>query len=666
MTKISLFVDYENIKPDLNLLALFLEDKDNYVVFSIGKNTIINKPTIEVLNLYSKQTEILRATEKGKNAADFLIVLHMGKTAFLERDKDELYYVLSGDTDFDSVIDYLNQNFKLKYRRITSLNFIFGEDEQPEDSDQGLGLNPDYDDYMDLIVPVLVSKYQAVKKHILEDVFKKTLGKSYDSEQYQKIESYLRKKRVLTAGSKDVLKVNVGNVIVLTHLLITKIKSKVTQNSISFENFKNVAKKYLKSIYGDNKFGEMIAYMKERNFITEIKHLNYLLHFEGISPQEAKNKVLKKMDDILIFPDTKNQFTDLLDLASGVKFSNGFANHVIKLMSDEQALMTFKKKKFIIVKTLNGLTVKGALIEILKFNYRNRSNSAEIPRDAERILGDNSSWALSDVIDLFLDPKARIDFKKIYSDFLQTGDIIPNLFSRHIETDLGEKLFYKKLTDLLDKTASSGVTFKGQADSLQKSLTLTLKDAYHTDIYKWYEEYSKTKVTHSVPETYLKDTNPPLSLDDSISLVCDEFTSLKERPKNEGEFHLFCDKISFGLIPESVGVKILERFKTQKIVSIDSDNNLKFAKGAFAPSPDKTVWILLEKYGLQGLPKTRIALTSSLKEIINPNDYSLKLKDEVVKIMESRGFIRKSPVKKISPDSAVNLFTESDPLFNLK
>ena len=199
---------------------------------------------------------------------------------------------------------------------------------------------------------------------------------------------------------------NPSSVILLYHALKSKLgsNSSMIPNSLSYDNFKNLSKKHLKSSYSDAAFDEMLEYMKKKDYLTAVRDSHFLLHFNGISPHSAKVRFFEKMESSLKYPETKSQFVELLDAACGAKLSNEFVNHVIKSMLAEKLMVKASKKHIMIVRTLSRLTVKGALIEILKYDKRQKSAPADLKKTIDATLAAGSSQELAGVVGLFADP----------------------------------------------------------------------------------------------------------------------------------------------------------------------------------------------------------------------------------------------------------------------
>jgi hypothetical protein len=267
---------------------------------------------------------------------------------------------------------------------------------------------------------------------------------------------------------------------------------------------------------------------------------------------------------------------------------------------------------------------------------------------------------------LFLEPDLAVDFKKIFLNYQNGWEIIPTLFKENIRTDSGKKIFFEKLSLILIEHFVENDNYKGPPISLQKALNLVLRDSFHPDVYKHFLEYIPgTKLESFLsPTIYMPETTP--SVEESIRTVFSELKKIKAKPKDEDEFYLFCQKALRPEVSKTVVLKILNHFKTQQIIKLGKNGAIQFAPGALAPSPEETMEILLGKFGLRNLPKTRKDLTPALKTMLKPGDYTKKLNDDLVKIMVYRGLMKKSPVRKQAVSSDVRPIEEFNPLFNVK
>ena len=97
-------VDYENVRPDLSALA----GTPYKVKVFFGAKQQEGRVPFELLGAllaFGGNVEAVKGRRSGKNALDMHIAYYIGTLLALER--DATIYVISGDTDFDPLLEFL-------------------------------------------------------------------------------------------------------------------------------------------------------------------------------------------------------------------------------------------------------------------------------------------------------------------------------------------------------------------------------------------------------------------------------------------------------------------------------------------------------------------------------------------------------------------------------
>lgn len=115
------FVDFENVHHvDLAVIGA----KAVSLTLLVGaKQTKLDAAMVEKLMEHSASVQMIRMTSSRKNAVDFALAYHLGRTA--STDPTAYFHIISKDTGFDPLIDHMRQR-NIRVRRhddCTTLTF---------------------------------------------------------------------------------------------------------------------------------------------------------------------------------------------------------------------------------------------------------------------------------------------------------------------------------------------------------------------------------------------------------------------------------------------------------------------------------------------------------------------------------------------------------------
>jgi hypothetical protein len=100
-------VDFENVQPDLSLLA---DTPFKVKVFFGAKQQEGRVPfkLLDAMLALGGNVEPVKVMRSGSNAVDMHIAYYIGR--LIEREPDATLHIISGDTDFDPLAEYLRAN----------------------------------------------------------------------------------------------------------------------------------------------------------------------------------------------------------------------------------------------------------------------------------------------------------------------------------------------------------------------------------------------------------------------------------------------------------------------------------------------------------------------------------------------------------------------------
>jgi len=102
-----ILVDFENVKPDLSLLA---NTSNRVTVFFGAKQQEGRVPfnLFETAHKLGGNFELFKVMRSGKNALDMHIAYYIGR--LIQKEPGATIHIISGDTDFDPLAEYLRAN----------------------------------------------------------------------------------------------------------------------------------------------------------------------------------------------------------------------------------------------------------------------------------------------------------------------------------------------------------------------------------------------------------------------------------------------------------------------------------------------------------------------------------------------------------------------------
>ena len=126
-----IFVDYENVHEiDLDLIA----NKPVKVTIILGeKHKKVAWEMVQQIIKYPGQIEVIEAGRSGRNALDFVLAYQLGVEA--TKYSDHSFHVVSRDTGFDRLIEFMNKNH-VKAQRDESFRAAFSAP-TPDPSSRG-------------------------------------------------------------------------------------------------------------------------------------------------------------------------------------------------------------------------------------------------------------------------------------------------------------------------------------------------------------------------------------------------------------------------------------------------------------------------------------------------------------------------------------------------
>ena len=100
-------VDFENVQPDLSMLA---NTSHKVKVFFGAKQQEGRVPfkLLDAMLQLAGNVEPIKVMRSGKNAVDMHIAYSIGR--LVENEPSAVIHIISGDTDFDPLVDYLRAN----------------------------------------------------------------------------------------------------------------------------------------------------------------------------------------------------------------------------------------------------------------------------------------------------------------------------------------------------------------------------------------------------------------------------------------------------------------------------------------------------------------------------------------------------------------------------
>lgn len=109
MKKNIILIDYENVQK-FNLLPLLNHDV-MIKVFHNENQKFSSEFTNAAINFGKEKIELVKIKGQGKNALDFHIAYYIGKLS--NEQKDVFFHIISKDTGFQPLVDYLKKEEKI-------------------------------------------------------------------------------------------------------------------------------------------------------------------------------------------------------------------------------------------------------------------------------------------------------------------------------------------------------------------------------------------------------------------------------------------------------------------------------------------------------------------------------------------------------------------------
>lgn len=99
-------IDYENVQPEA--MAVLGQEHFKVIVFVGASQTKVTYEVASVLQKFGDRAEYIKISGNGSNALDFHIAYYIGQLA--SKDPEAYFHIVSKDTGFDPLIQYLKTN----------------------------------------------------------------------------------------------------------------------------------------------------------------------------------------------------------------------------------------------------------------------------------------------------------------------------------------------------------------------------------------------------------------------------------------------------------------------------------------------------------------------------------------------------------------------------
>jgi hypothetical protein len=99
-----ILVDFENIRPKVDALSALVDESVKITIFANAKQNL-PLDMVKTLQPFGERVEYIEMSGSGKNALDFFIAFQIGY--ILRDNSDAKISIISGDTGFDPLINYL-------------------------------------------------------------------------------------------------------------------------------------------------------------------------------------------------------------------------------------------------------------------------------------------------------------------------------------------------------------------------------------------------------------------------------------------------------------------------------------------------------------------------------------------------------------------------------
>lgn len=123
MSSTLIIVDFENVQ-NISDLSNF-EDVDIKIIVGNNQNKIALE-TVQLLQKFGSSLDWIQVPGQGKNALDFFVAYFLGK--HIQENKYQKYFIISKDTGYDPLIEYLKE-LSNKIERLINIKQIKGDRE---------------------------------------------------------------------------------------------------------------------------------------------------------------------------------------------------------------------------------------------------------------------------------------------------------------------------------------------------------------------------------------------------------------------------------------------------------------------------------------------------------------------------------------------------------
>jgi len=201
-------VDFENVQPDLSLLA---ETPFKVKVFFVAEQQEGRVPfkLLDAVLALGGNVEPIKVMRSGSNAVDMHIAYYVGR--LIEKHGDAVIHIISGDTDFDPLVEYLRAN-GVNCKRAKTITEIAKSHARPKPVAALKGPRPPVarKPHSDKLAPIIkqlhsLSGKPATRKKLaltIANYFRHHGGPMADSAIEQLIEELIRLKYVSQSGTK--------------------------------------------------------------------------------------------------------------------------------------------------------------------------------------------------------------------------------------------------------------------------------------------------------------------------------------------------------------------------------------------------------------------------------------------------------------------------------
>lgn len=179
-----IIVDFENIQDikDLNILS----NVEIKVIVGKSQNKI-SIETVQLLQKFGNLLEWIKVPGQGKNALDFFVAYFLGK--YVQENKFQKYQIISKDTGYDPLIEYL-KSCNMNIERLINVKQAKGSSEKQNE-------NPDIDLVIEKIEKIQI-KARPKKRSSLISHLETALKNKKSKDEITEIVEVLFERKILT------------------------------------------------------------------------------------------------------------------------------------------------------------------------------------------------------------------------------------------------------------------------------------------------------------------------------------------------------------------------------------------------------------------------------------------------------------------------------------